>query len=250
MAHFRHGNNPPIFKPAQSPPSDPAHSAACIFLHGLGDDAAGWATIANQFQSANKLPYMQWVFPNAPENQDAMQSAWYTPTRLSPFPSSRPELDDSEDEEGMMKSVRYVESLLDDLTSKGVPPNRIVLAGFSQGHAMSLLTGLVSAKYAGKLAGLVGLSGYLPLAERIQQLRAEAELPAVVGDVPIFLVRGMKDMLVPKRYFRINREKLQELGVKDEAVEVHEYEGLAHNTSGEEIRGLCAWLEKVVPPLE
>ena len=74
-----------------------------------------------------------------------MMTAWFTPTSLSPYPSSRPELDDPEDEDGMLRSRTYVESLIDGLVEKGVPANRIVLGGFSQGHAIALVTGLIAA---------------------------------------------------------------------------------------------------------
>ncbi len=192
---------------------------------------------------------MQWIFPNAPENRDAMEQAWFTPSQLSPFPSSRPELDDPEDEDGMKQSLAYVTTLIDDLVSQGVPTNRIVVGGFSQGCAMTFLTGLLS-KYSGKLAGLVGLAGYLPLAEKIKELRAEAELPQEVGHVPVFLMRGSKDMLVPRRYYSMCIARLKELGVSEDLLELHEYEGLGHSASGAVFRDMCAWLEKIVPPLE
>ena len=177
-------------------------------------------------------------------------TAWYMPSPLSPFPSSRPELDDPEDEDGLLRARTYVESLIDDLVAQGIPPNRIVLGGFSQGHAVILLTGLTSAKYAGKLAGLVGLSGYLPLHDRIQALRSESGLPETAGDVPMFIVRGTRDVLVPKRYLRLQMEKFKELGVGESTIEVHEYEGLGHTLSPQELMDLCTWLEKVIPPLE
>lgn len=253
-------------KPATSPPSDPGHRAAFIFIHGLGDHGSGFASssssaiqphlranlcldIADQFQAANKLSHMQWIFPHALENRDAMQPAWYAPSPLSPFASSRPELDDPEDEDGMKASMSYIVGLIDGLVSKGIPPNRIVLGGFSQGCAMTLLTGLTSRAYAGRLAGLVGLSGYLPLAEKIQQFRAEAGLPEVAGDVPMFLVRGTRDILVPKRYLRICLETLRKVGADEGSIEVHEYD-IGHVVSPQELRDLCAWLERVVPALE
>lgn len=89
----------------------------------------------------------------------------------------------------MKASMQYIVSLIDEQVSKGIPENRIVLAGFSQGCAMTLLTGLTS-KYSGRLAGLAGLMGYLPLPEKIQTMRAEGGLPAKVGAVPLFLRGG------------------------------------------------------------
>ena len=73
---------------------------------------------------------MSWVLPNALENRDAMSTAWYMPTPLSPYSSSRPELEDEEDEAGMKSSMTYLVSLIDDLVEKGVPEKRIVLGGF------------------------------------------------------------------------------------------------------------------------
>jgi lysophospholipase-1 len=150
----------------------------------------------------------------------------------------------------MMRSVKYVVSLIDDLVEKGVPAKRIILAGFSQGHGITLLTGLTS-KYADKLGGLVALSGYLPIADRIKALRSEAELPATVaGDVPIFFARGTNDMMVPKRYARLQMEKLKELGVPESIIDLHEYEGVGHAVVPMELTDLLKWLEKVIPPVE
>jgi lysophospholipase-1 len=205
--------------------------------------------VARQFQSAGKLPYMTWVLPNALENNDLATTAWYLPTSLSPYPPSRPELEDEEDEEGMMATVAYLTTLIDDLVKQGIPSNRIVLGGFSQGHAMSLLTGLVS-KYAGQLGGLVGLSGYLPLPDRIPALRKEAGLPESVAEgIEVFLARGTSDRLVPKRHHRLCYEKLYELGVKEDLVTLKEYEGMVHVMGGPELRDMCTWLERVVPQL-
>jgi len=101
---------------------------------------------------------MKWIFPNALEHRNAMKTAWDTPTPLSPFPSSCPEPNNPEDEDGMKFSIAYIITLIDDLVSQGIPEIRIFLGGFSQGCAMTLLTGLIS-RYAGKLAGLVGYPG-------------------------------------------------------------------------------------------
>jgi len=197
------------------------------------------------------LPHMSWILPNAPDNHEVMSTAWYIPTKLSPFPPSRPELEDKEDEEGLKASRDYLVSLIDDLVAQGVPARRIVLGGFSQGHAMALLVGLTSQTYAGKLGGLVGLSGYLPLADRILALREEAGLSEDMGDgIDVIMTKGTSDMLVPKRYLTICTKKLLECGVKEERLTVKEYAGMGHVMGGAELRDLCAWLEEVVPPLE
>lgn len=241
---------PPIVLLATSPAASPSQSAAIVFIHGLGDTAEGPAAVAEQFQRAGKLPYMSWTIPNALEERDVGTTAWYTPTRLSPYPPSRPELEDDEDEDGMLRSAKYITELIDELVAQGVPEKRIVLAGFSQGHVMALLTGLTS-KYAGRLGGLVGLSGYMGIPEKIPALRAEASLPRdVEDDVEIFLARGTGDRLVPKRYHRLCCEALAKFGVRDEVLTIKEYENMGHVMGGTELRDLCAWLERVIPPLE
>jgi lysophospholipase I len=178
-----------------------------------------------------------------------MNTAWYSPTPLSACRSPYPELDNPEDEAGMMASMKYLAALIDELVAQGVPERRIVVGGFSQGCAITLLIGLVS-KYAGRLGGLVGLSGYLPLADRISTLREESGLARRVEQVEMFLARGTQDLLVPKRYFRITTERLLELGVEEGKMTLKEYEGMGHVMNGPELRDICEWLERVVLSLE
>lgn len=179
-----------------------------------------------------------------------MQQAWYAPIGLPSTAPSRPELADPEDEEGMLRTVRYVEGVIDKVVASGVPEKRIILGGFSQGHAITLLTAVLS-NYGEKLAGLVALSGYLPIVDRIDELRAEVGLgQKVSGNVPIFIVRGKADIAIPRRYMTMQIDKLKELGYTDDNLELHEYEGLRHTTSGQELRDICVWLEKVVPPVD
>ncbi|TKA78988.1 hypothetical protein B0A55_02565 [Friedmanniomyces simplex] len=240
------GRIDPIYKPATKPTSDPAHSAAFIFLHGLGDDAEGLENIADQFQKNDKVSYMHWVIPNAMEDRDAMTTAWYRPSPLTAFAPSRPELEEEEDEQGLVKSAAYVESLIDACVRKGIPPNRIVLGGFSQGCALSLFTDLTSKKYSGRLAGIVGLCGYLPLAggSQLQHLRAVAELPPTHGDVPIFLARGKGDSLIPKRIWNITLKGLEAFDAS--SVEQHEYEG-GHTINGPMLRASPTTSQNMAP---
>lgn len=160
----------PVVKPAKNPASDPSKSAAFIFLHRLDDDAHGWTNVADQFQAATKLPHLEWIFPNAPENRDAMQRAWFTPTRLSPSLSARPELDDPEDADAMTMSLRTVENMIDDVVAKGVPAERIVLGGFSP-RLRNDASGRLGIKMGWKAWSSVGLSRFMPQADRIKGLR-------------------------------------------------------------------------------
>lgn len=193
---------------------------------------------------------MSWILPNAKFNRDTLDTAWYTPNSLPYTTPDRPELAPDEDEEGMLETVAYLESLVDACVDAGVPANRVILGGFSQGCAMSLLTHLTSSKYSGKLGGIVGLLGYLPLCdgkERVQEL--QAKVSADVTQPPVFLVRGKKDEFIPKRVWNYTVKTLKDMGVGDQ-MEVKEYEGLTHTINGPLLRDMCTWLEKVVPPLE
>lgn len=201
--------------------------------------------IADQFQQNSKLPWMHWVFPNAKENREVRATAWYQPTKFS----DRPELQEPEDEDGMLDSVTYVESLIDACVAKGIPSHRIVLGGFSQGCAMALLTDLTSSKYAGRLAGIVGLMGYLPLCNRLPDLRAKAGLPSTHGDVPVFLARGKQDQMIPKAIFDQTLKALKMAGIDASSLEAKEYEGVGHSINGAVLKDLSDFLGRVVPDL-
>lgn len=205
--------------------------------------------VARQFQEHDKLPHMSWILPNAKENRDAMTTAWYMPTSWSPFPSNRPELEDPEDEEGMRESIAYLESLIDACVNEGIAPGRIMLGGFSQGCALSILLGLTSKKYAGRLAGIAGLMGYVPLCDRLSEMRSQVEAPTTGDTVPVFLARGTRDMLIPRRIWSQSLRALDDIGMKETQLSVREYD-VGHALNGPVLRDLCAWLEDALPEVK
>lgn len=195
---------------------------------------------------------MTWILPNAKWNLENLDSAWFTPHPLPTLAPSRPELQPEEDEEGMLETVAYLDSLVEACVESGVPANRIVLGGFSQGCAMSLLWYLTTSKYSDKLAGIVGLLGFLPLSDgrqRIQELRSGAGLSPVPPKVPLFLARGTKDSLISTRVWNYTLQGLKDLGVEDSALDVHVYPGLEHTIHGPLLRDMSVWLEKTLPEL-
>ena len=175
---------------------------------------------------------VRWVFPHAPVrpvtiNNGYVMPAWYD---IFGFDTQDPREDDA----GLRQSQALVEALIAREKARGIPARRIVLAGFSQGCAMTLMTGL---RHAERLAGLVCLSGYLPLAAQ-----AEAERHESNRDVPIFMAHGTHDPVIAIARARASRDALVRLG---HAVEWHEYP-MPHSVCAEEIADLEGWLRRAL----
>lgn len=143
--------------------------------------------------------------------------------------------------------MEYVCSLIQAEIEAGIPLNRIVIGGFSQGCFVTLVTGLGS-QFAGKIAGVVGLSGGLGAGKKIRETMSGFRHENEAQKMRVFLAHGTKDMLVPIRIYRKTLERVQNI-VGNEFVEGHEYEGMGHITSGREFLDMCQFLEKIVPSL-
>ncbi|MBI3369114.1 MAG: carboxylesterase [Burkholderiales bacterium] len=200
--------------------------ASIIVLHGLGADGNDFVPIAQELNLSSIGP-VRFVFPHAPErpvtiNGGYRMRAWYDILGT--------DLVRREDEPGLRASMAEVQALIDREATRGIAPSRTVLMGFSQGCAMTLLTGLRAPR---RLAGLVGLSGYLPLASTTEAERSEAN-----RDVPIFLAHGRHDPVVALERGSATRDALVQLG---HAVEWHDY-AMEHSVCAEEIADLNAWL--------
>jgi len=211
-----------------NPGADPV--ASIIVLHGLGADGNDFVPVAQQLDLSSVGP-VRYIFPHAPMrpvtiNGGYRMRAWYDILGQ--------ELDRREDERGLRESVVDVQALIDREVARGVPAARIVLMGFSQGCAITLLAGLRAPQ---RLAGLVGLSGYLPLAGTTASERSAAN-----ADVPLFMGHGRMDGIVPVMLGSSSRDALRALG---HDVEWHEYP-MEHSVSMEEIKDLEAWLRKVL----
>ena len=204
--------------------------ATVIVLHGLGADGNDFVPIAQEL-SLQAVGPVRFVFPHAPVmpvtiNNGYRMRAWYDILGT--------ELVKREDEAGLRSSLAAVEALLAREQARGIPAQRTVLAGFSQGCAMALLAGL---RHAQPLAGIVGLSGYLPLAGS-----TAAERSAANARTPIFMGHGTFDNVVPLARGQQSCELLQGLGYD---VSWHTYP-MAHSVAMEEIHDLNAWLLKVL----
>lgn len=210
--------------------SGPDPTATLIILHGLGADGNDFVPIAQELE-LDALGAMRFIFPHAPvmpvtiNNGHAMR-AWYDILGT--------EAQGLQDEAGLRRSREVIEALIEREKQRGIPAERIVLAGFSQGCAMALLTGL---RHRERLAGIVGLSGYLPLPAHTAAERTQAN-----AATPIFLAHGWQDEVIEFQRARDSAEALRELGY---AVDWHEYP-IGHSVCMEEIRDLNDWLLKVL----
>jgi phospholipase/carboxylesterase len=204
--------------------------ASIIVLHGLGADGNDFVPIAQELDLSAIGP-VRFVFPHAPVrpvtiNGGHRMRAWYDVLA--------PDLVRREDEAGLRAALAQVQALLDREATRGIAPARTVLMGFSQGCAMTLLAGLRAPR---RLAGLAGLSGYLPLAATTAAERSPAN-----RDVPIFLAHGRIDPVVAFERGSASRDALLALGY---AVEWHEYP-MQHSVCAQEIADLNRWLARVL----
>ena len=206
--------------------SGPDPGASVIVLHGLGADGNDFVPVARELD-LSAAGAVRFVFPHAPVipvtiNGGYSMRAWYDIFGA--------DLVQREDEAGLRKSLSGVDALIEREKSRGVPAHRIVLAGFSQGCAMALLTGL---RHRERLGGIVGLSGYLPLAASTGAERNPAN-----AATPVFLAHGRVDPVVPIARAIASRDALKALGYQ---VEWHEYP-MAHSLCAQEIGDLNRWL--------
>ena len=205
-------------------------TASVIWLHGLGADGHDFEPIVPELDLPDALA-VRFVFPHAPMqavtiNGGAVMRAWYDVYALE---GAR-----REDADGVRASQAKVEELIAREKARGVAAARIVLAGFSQGGAIALQTGL---RHGERLAGIMALSTYLPVASTLA-----AEASAANRAVPIFMAHGVDDPLIPIERATASRRQLEAAGY---AVEWHEYP-MAHAVCLEEIADVSAWLQRML----
>jgi len=205
----------------------PDPQASVIWLHGLGADGGDFAPLADEI----KLPIgVRYIFPHAPTmpvtiNGGYVMRAWYD---ISDAAIRR------EDEAGVRVSQKSVEALLAREKARGITASRIVLAGFSQGGAIALHTGL---RHSERLAGIMALSTYVPVADALA-----AEVSPANRDVPIFMAHGTHDPMIPVARAIASHDLLQQLGY---APEWREYR-MEHSVCPQEIADIANWLRRVL----
>jgi len=205
--------------------------AAVIWLHGLGADGYDFEPVVPELRLPPHLR-VRFVFPHAPVrpvtiNMGMRMRAWYDILQMG---------GGEEDEAGVRASQALVQALIEQEKGRGVDPRRIVLAGFSQGGAIVLQTGL---RHPERLAGILALSTYLPLAGKLA-----AERSAANRGLPVFMAHGTHDPMIGIPRARESRAALETLGYP---VQWKEY-AMAHSVCGEEIADIAAWLLRILAP--
>jgi phospholipase/carboxylesterase len=201
----------------------PRPEAAVIWLHGLGADGHDFEPIVPELRLAKPVRF---VFPHAPPravtiNNGMRMRAWYDIFQFGPG---------QEDEAGIRASEALLKELVSEEKRKGIAASKIVLAGFSQGGAIVLQTGL---RYPERLAGIMALSTYLPLAEKL-----ELEKNNKNQDLPIFMAHGSHDDIIPQRRAEQSKDQLVKSGY---AVEWRTYP-MPHSVCPQEIGHISEFL--------
>jgi len=209
-------------------------TAAVIFLHGLGDTGHGWA----EAFIGIRLPHVKYICPHAPKmpvtlNMKMVMPSWFDIYSLSS--------EAQEDETGIKRASENIKGLIDQEVKNGIPSHRIVLGGFSQGGALSLYTALTTHH---KLAGVVGLSCWLPLRNSFPQACANS----VNKDMHLLQCHGDADPLVPLYFGTQTIEKMKGL-INPANISFKKYRGLGHNACPEEILDIKRFIEKQLPQI-
>lgn len=205
------------------------HKASVIWLHGLGADGHDFESIVPEMNLADDLG-IKFIFPNAPIRPVTMNGgmsmrAWYD--------VKSPNLRELEDVESIRESDTLIRNYIDAEIASGISADKIILAGFSQGGAITLHTGL---RYPEPLGGLLALSTYLPLPK---QLEAEASNHK---DIQIMMAHGVADPVITIEQGRTSCQTLKEAGY---SVEWHEYP-MQHSVCLEEIDAIAIWIKKLL----
>lgn len=213
--------------------SAPNPTAAVIWMHGLGADGNDFVSIVKELDLSG-APGIRFVFPHAPTrpvtiNNGFVMRAWYDISFGDLEGNTR-----KADEKGVRESQAQIGQLIARENQRNIPCKNIVLAGFSQGGAIALQTGL---RYPEQLAGVMALSTYLPLAESFAQEATPAN-----AKTSVFMAHGTQDPVVPYAMGNASRERLQQAGY---AVDWHDYP-MPHSVCLEEIADISRWLGTVL----
>ncbi|KAF8244543.1 Phospholipase/carboxylesterase [Wilcoxina mikolae CBS 423.85] len=221
-------------------PAAKRHTSTLIFLHGLGDTGNGWASISENFRLRQKFDECAFIFPHAPSipitvNMGMKMPGWFDITQFG--------LDNwncEDDFEGIMISVQLLHSIIEEQIGKGVPNDRIIVGGFSQGGAVALLGGMSCPH---KLGGIIALSTWLPCPDKVPSILSD-----VNNETPIFQAHGEVDPVIGYEWAMKSRDILRDKYGRN--IEWHSYPNLEHSADPQEINALQMWMEQRISPFD
>lgn len=208
-----------------------AINSSVIWLHGLGADGHDFEPIVKLFLRPDGLPNTRFILPHAPDmpvtrNHGYVMPAWYDVYGIIPI--SR------EDEAGIYASQQYIQTLIEKEINRGIPSHRIVLAGFSQGGAIALHTGI---RYPNTLGGIIALSTYLPLQSKFAQVSNSSN-----RHTPIFMAHGIYDDIISIDTAKTAYDTLKAGGYNIQWLEY----GMAHSVNQQEISDIENFLHQIL----
>ncbi|PXF46386.1 Acyl-protein thioesterase 1 [Gracilariopsis chorda] len=211
-------------------PSRGKATAAIIFLHGLGDTAYGWAPA---FPLPN-LDHVKTILPTAPTQAVTLNAGFRMP---SWFDLRGLDENAADDEQGILQALSRVNRAIDYQVEQGIPAERIVVGGFSQGGAVAITAAL---RLERKVAGFVSLSGWLPLRHQYP-----TQMTTANQETALFMGHGTTDPVVSHRFGKSSAEFVKHLGRK---ASFSSYAGLTHSASQQELDDVKDFIASVVPP--
>ncbi|KAM6528809.1 hypothetical protein FALCPG4_009762 [Fusarium falciforme] len=222
-------------------PAASRHTATVIFIHGLGDTGHGWASAVENWRRRQRLDEVKFILPHAPQipisvNMGMRMPGWFDVKQLGGDVNT---LVRSEDTEGIKRSQQYFHNLIQEEIDAGIPSERIVLGGFSQGGAMSILSGL-TCKH--KLGGIIGMSSWLLLSQSFAGMVSPTDANR---QTPIKMFHGDADPIVNIQRGKLSVDLLKELGYD---VTWKVYPGMGHSACLEELDEVEAFLRQQLPP--
>ncbi|KAF5276458.1 hypothetical protein FQA39_LY06527 [Lamprigera yunnana] len=204
------------------------HTSTLIFLHGLGDTGHGWASAIGGLRP----PHVKVICPTAPTMPVTLNAGFRMP---SWFDLKALDTSSAEDEEGIHQATQTVHSLIATEVKNGIPPNRILIGGFSQGGALALYSALT---YPERLAGVVSLSCWLPLRKHFPGVQKCPD------DLPVLQCHGDCDPVVPYKWGQMTASVLKNLL---RGTEFKSYRGLMHTSSEEELQDVKDFIYRHLP---
>jgi phospholipase/carboxylesterase len=204
--------------------------SSVIWLHGLGADGHDFENLIADLRLPESVG-IRFIFPHAPIQPVSINGGYPMRSWFDIYGLDKTSI---QDEMGIRKSQQAIDRLIDQVIQSGIPSERIIIGGFSQGGALALHTAL---RFPKKLAGAVGLSTYLPLADSVA-----TEAHTHNTTLPILLAHGTEDSIVPYHFGQISYQLLTNMGY---SVTWHDYK-MAHSVCHAEVQDISQWLQRVV----